>query len=55
PAENFTGALRAGLRYVQYSPAIYGVLVRTFAFSFGASAHMALAPNENANVRASTP
>ncbi|UOQ73214.1 MFS transporter [Hymenobacter cellulosilyticus] len=38
PAENFTGALRAGLRYVQYSPAIYAVLFRTFAFSFGASA-----------------
>ena len=42
PAENFTGALRAGLRYVQYSPAIYGVLARTFAFSFGASAMWAL-------------
>jgi MFS family permease len=42
PAENFVGALRAGLRYVQYSPAIYGVLVRTFAFSFGASAMWAL-------------
>jgi MFS family permease len=42
PAENFTGALRAGLRYVQYSPAIYGVLVRTFAFAFGASAMWAL-------------
>ncbi|ALW84185.1 hypothetical protein AUC43_03180 [Hymenobacter sedentarius] len=38
PAENFMGALRAGMRYVQYSPAIYGVLVRTFAFSFGAAA-----------------
>ncbi|MBH8570098.1 MFS transporter [Microvirga sp. STS02] len=38
PAENFIGALRAGMRYVQYSPAIYGVLVRTFAFSFGAAA-----------------
>jgi predicted MFS family arabinose efflux permease len=38
PAENFIGALRAGLRYVQYSPAIYGVLVRTFAFAFGAAA-----------------
>jgi len=42
PAENFSGALRAGLRYVQYSPAIYGVLARTFAFSFGASAMWAL-------------
>ncbi|GGG36219.1 MFS transporter [Hymenobacter glacieicola] len=38
PAENFTGALRAGMRYVQYSPAIYAVLFRTFAFAFGASA-----------------
>ncbi|WP_052732486.1 MFS transporter [Hymenobacter terrenus] len=38
PAENFIGALRAGMRYVQYSPSIYGVLVRTFAFSFGAAA-----------------
>jgi len=42
PAEHFVGALRAGLRYVQYSPAIYGVLVRTFAFSFGAAAMWAL-------------
>ncbi|RZK60947.1 MAG: MFS transporter [Hymenobacter sp.] len=55
PAENFTGALRAGLRYVQYSPAIYGVLARTFAFSFGASAMWALAPKEKANVRTNTP
>ena len=38
PAENFMGALRAGIRYVQYSPAIYGVLVRTFAFAFGTAA-----------------
>jgi MFS family permease len=42
PAEHFGGALRAGLRYVQYSPAIYSVLVRCFAFSFGASAMWAL-------------
>ncbi len=42
PAENFMGALRAGLRYVQYSPAIYGVLVRTFTFSFGVAAMWAL-------------
>jgi MFS family permease len=42
PAENFTGALRAGWRYVQFSPALYGVLGRTFAFSFGASAMWAL-------------
>jgi MFS family permease len=42
PAENFSGALRAGIRYVQYSPAIVAVLVRSFAFSFGASAMWAL-------------
>ncbi|RYU81024.1 MFS transporter [Hymenobacter persicinus] len=42
PVENFIGALRAGMRYVQYSPTLYGVLVRTFAFSFGASAMWAL-------------
>ncbi|RSK43743.1 MFS transporter [Hymenobacter rigui] len=42
PAEDFAGALRTGLRYVQYSPAIYAVLVRTFAFAFGASAMWAL-------------
>lgn len=42
PAENFAGALRAGLRYVQYAPAIQAVLARTFAFSFGASAMWAL-------------
>ena len=42
PAENFVGALRAGLRYVQYSPAIYAVLGRTFAFAFGASGMWAL-------------
>jgi MFS family permease len=42
PAENFSGALRAGIRYVQYSPAIVAVLVRTFAFGFGASAMWAL-------------
>ena len=42
PAENFTGALRTGLRYVQYAPALHAVLVRTFAFAFGASAMWAL-------------
>lgn len=42
PAENFSGALRAGVRYVQYSPAIVAVLVRCFAFAFGASAMWAL-------------
>ncbi|MGI4870107.1 MAG: MFS transporter [Janthinobacterium lividum] len=42
PAENFSGALRAGIRYVQYSPSIVAVLVRAFAFAFGASAMWAL-------------
>ena len=42
PAENFSGALRAGLRYVQYSPPLLAVLVRTFAFGTGASALWAL-------------
>ena len=42
PAENFSGALRAGIRYVQYSPPLVAVLVRTGAFSLGASAMWAL-------------
>lgn len=42
PAENFAGALRTGLRYVQYSPPLLAVLVRTFAFGTGASALWAL-------------
>ncbi|MEJ7663135.1 MAG: MFS transporter [Hymenobacter sp.] len=42
PAENFSGALRTGLRYVQYSPPLLAVLVRTFAFGTGASALWAL-------------
>ncbi|WP_072144781.1 MFS transporter [Hymenobacter sp. AT01-02] len=42
PTENFMGALRTGIRYVQYSPAIYAVLFRTFGFAFGASAMWAL-------------
>ncbi len=42
PAEHFIGALRAGLRYVQFAPAVQAVLGRTFAFSFGASAMWAL-------------
>ncbi|RSK42630.1 MFS transporter [Hymenobacter perfusus] len=41
-AESFLGAVRTGLRYVRYSPGIYAVLVRTFAFAFGASAMWAL-------------
>ncbi|AHJ95655.1 MFS transporter [Hymenobacter swuensis] len=41
-AESFLGAVRTGLRYVRYSPGICAVLVRTFAFAFGASAMWAL-------------
>ncbi|WP_161599556.1 MFS transporter [Hymenobacter nivis] len=42
PAEHFLGALRAGMRYVHYAPPIHAVLVRVFAFGFGASAMWAL-------------
>ncbi|MBO2012113.1 MFS transporter [Hymenobacter negativus] len=42
PAERFMGALQAGIRYVQYSPNIYGVLIRAFAFSFGTAALLGL-------------
>ena len=42
PAEHFLGALRAGMRYVHYSPVLHAVLVRVFAFGFGASAMWAL-------------
>ncbi len=42
PAEHFLGALRAGMRYVHYAPALHAVLVRVFAFGFGASAMWAL-------------
>jgi MFS family permease len=42
PHEPFLGALRAGVRYVRYSPAVYAILVRAFAFTFGASALWAL-------------
>ncbi len=42
PAEHFLGALRAGMRYVHYAPVLHAVLVRVFAFGFGASAMWAL-------------
>ncbi|MFD1467609.1 MFS transporter [Hymenobacter caeli] len=42
PAEHFLGAVRAGMRYVHYAPALHAVLVRVFAFGFGASAMWAL-------------
>lgn len=42
PAERFGTALRAGVRYVQFSPAIQAILVRASAFTFGSSAMWAL-------------
>lgn len=42
PSENFVSALRAGVRYVQFSPMIHAILIRASAFTFGASALWAL-------------
>lgn len=42
--ERFFGAIKAGVRYVVYSPAMLGVLVRTVAFAFFASSLWALMP-----------
>ena len=42
PVEDFMSALRAGIRYVRYSPSLYVILIRAFAFTFGASAMWAL-------------
>lgn len=44
PAERFTGAMRAGLRYVAYAPELRAVLVRTGAFIVSGSALWALLP-----------
>ena len=44
PAERVMGAIRVGLRYVRYAPALRAVLVRTVAFVFGASAMWAVLP-----------
>jgi hypothetical protein len=44
PAERFTGAMRAGLRYVTYAPELRAVLVRTGAFIISGSALWALLP-----------
>lgn len=44
PAERFSGALRAGIRYVAYAPALQAVLVRTGAFILAGSALWALLP-----------
>ncbi|WP_381523640.1 MFS transporter [Spirosoma soli] len=42
PSEHFVSALRAGIRYVQFSPSIHAILIRASAFTFGASALWAL-------------
>src|ERR1700733_9389224 len=44
PAERVIGAIRVGIRYVRYAPALRAVLVRTVAFVFGASAMWAVLP-----------
>ncbi len=44
PAERVLGAIRVGMRYVRYAPALRAVLVRTVAFVFGASAMWAVLP-----------
>lgn len=44
PAEHFTGALRAGARYVRHSPALRTVLVRSVGFFIFASALWAFVP-----------
>jgi predicted MFS family arabinose efflux permease len=44
PSERFLGAIRAGVRYVRYSPPLRAVLVRTGVFMVGGSAIWALLP-----------
>lgn len=44
PAERFSGAMRAGLRYVAYAPLLRAVLVRTGGFILFGSALWALLP-----------
>jgi MFS family permease len=44
PAERFVGAIRAGIRYVRYAPALQSVLMRTAAFILFGSAIWALLP-----------
>ncbi len=44
PAERVIGAVRAGLRYVRYSPPLHAVFLRAGSFMFCASALWALMP-----------
>src|SRR2546426_7243532 len=44
PAEDAFGAMRSGIRYIRYAPALRAVLSRTAVFIFGGSALWALLP-----------
>jgi MFS family permease len=44
PAERVYGGIRAGVRYVRYSPILRAVLVRSFLFGIGTSAMWAVLP-----------
>jgi len=44
PAERMYGGVRAGVRYVRYSPVLRAVLVRSFLFGLGTSAMWAVLP-----------
>jgi MFS family permease len=44
PAEHVTGAIRAGVRYLRFAPALQAVLVRSGAYVFGIAAMFALLP-----------
>jgi MFS family permease len=44
PAERVIGAIRAGARYVRYTPALRSVIVRGFTFGVGTSAMWATLP-----------
>jgi MFS family permease len=44
PAERVIGAIRAGARYVRYTPALRSVMIRSFLFGIGTSAMWAVLP-----------
>jgi MFS family permease len=44
PAERVLGGIRAGMRYVRYSPALRAVLARSFTFALGTSVLWAALP-----------
>ncbi len=45
PPEHITGAIRAGIRYLKYSPDVQSVLIRATAFTIFGSALFALLPS----------